>query len=158
MLRNFNPSASSRNPKTTFTEFSQPPDLGRLLSHEGNIANSVKGSAKASAKPNIPMMGIRISPPAEATSIAPTIGPVQEKDTRTNVNAMKKGPVKPPLSTCLSDFVTSQLGSVISNNPKNEAAKITKIKKKKTFGIQCVLSQLAKFAPSVIATTVPIIV
>src|ERR1035437_4096459 len=158
MLRNFNPSASSRKPSTTFTEFNHPPDLGRLVSQEGKRANRVKGSANANEKPSIPIMGMITLPPAEATSMAPTIGPVQEKETKTRVKAMKKAPANPPLSACLSALLIIQLGRVISNNPKKEKAKKRKIRKKKTFGIQCVLRKLAKLAPSVTATTVPMTV
>ena len=41
---------------------------------------------------------------------------------------------------------TSALGKVISNAPKNDAAKIINITKKRIFGIQCVASQLKMFA------------
>jgi hypothetical protein len=50
--------------------------------------------------------------------------------------------MKPPLSDLESDLFTIQLGRVISNAPKNEAAKTIKIRKKITFGSQCVASQL----------------
>ncbi len=46
------------------------------------------------------------------------------------------------LSALLSLLFTIQLGSVISNAPKNEAAKTMKTMKKITFGSQCVASQL----------------
>src|ERR1035437_876875 len=158
MLKNFNPSASSRKPSTTFTELSHPPDLGRLVSHDGKSANRVKGKAKAKEKPSIPMMGMMTFPPAEATSMAPTMGPVQEKETSTKVKAMKKAPANPPLSACLSALLIIQFGRVISNIPKKEKAKKRKIRKKKTFGIQWVLRKLAKMAPRVTATTVPMTV
>src|SRR5688500_16674463 len=112
-LRNLSASASSIKPSTTFTEFSQPPDLGRLLSHDGKTANRVKGSANAIAKPNMPTIGRTVSPPAEATRMLPTIGPVQEKDTSTNVKAMKNTPAQPPLSACESTLVSQELGKVI---------------------------------------------
>ena len=43
VIRNFILKASIINPKTTFTEFSQPPDFGILLITEGNKANIVNG-------------------------------------------------------------------------------------------------------------------
>jgi hypothetical protein len=54
--------------------------------------------------------------------------------------------------------LTSQLGRVISNIPRKEAAKMRKIRKKKILGSQCVLRKLAKLAPRVTATIVPITV
>src|SRR5690606_34293673 len=110
ILRNLKARASSKNPKTTLTELSHPPDLGRLLSHSGKIAKSAKGMAKAKEKANIPKIGWIISPPAEAISIEPTIGPVQEKDTSTKVKAIKKIPVRPPLSPLASILLISPEG------------------------------------------------
>ena len=48
---------------------------------------------------------------------------MHEKLTKTSVMAIKKMPIKPPLSACLSILLTSPEGKVISNNPKNESAK-----------------------------------
>ena len=62
MLKNFNPSSSSRNPRTTFTEFSHPPDFGKDLSHEGNKAKRLNGMDNATAKPSIPMAGANNEP------------------------------------------------------------------------------------------------
>jgi len=42
------------------------------------------------------------------------IGPVQEKDTSAKVKAMKKIPIKPPLSAIRSDLLDHELGKVIS--------------------------------------------
>src|SRR5690606_31427097 len=111
-LRNLKAKASSKNPKTTFTEFSQPPDLGRLFSHSGKIAKSANGIAKAREKANMPKIGWMISPPAEAIRIEPTMGPVQEKDTNTKVKAIKKIPVNPPLSPLASTLLTRPAGKV----------------------------------------------
>src|SRR3954465_15244391 len=79
--KNLNAKANSKKPKNTFTEFNQPPDFGSELSQPGNIANNVKGRAKAKEKPNIPTKGA--IPPLEAASTnkVPTIGPVHEKET-----------------------------------------------------------------------------
>ena len=75
-------------------------------------------------------------------STEPTIGPVQENDTSTNVRATKNTPARPPLLDFSSDLLSQELGSVISKAPKNEAAKSMKIRKKMIFGSQCVASQL----------------
>ena len=85
------------------------------------------------------------------------MGPVQLNETKTIVKAIKKMPVNPPLSACWSALFTIQLGKTISNAPKKEAAKITKIKKKKILGNQCVDNQLAAAGPAITATKVPII-
>ena len=156
MLRNFSPSANSRKPNTTFTELSQPPDFGKLLSQDGKKANKVNGKAKASEKPNIPTIGLSTWPPADSTKIVPTIGPVQLNETNTSVKAIKIEPTKPPLSALASDLFTSQCGKVISNIPKKEAAKMTKIRKKRILGSQCVLSQLAISGPATTARIDPI--
>ena len=125
---------------------------------EGKKANMANGSAKANEKPSMPTMGSIHAPVAAFTKIAPTNGPVQEKETRTKVKAIKNAPVYPPLSAFASDLLIIQLGKTISNIPKKEAAKMTKIRKNKTLGSQWVLSQLAKLTPSVTAITVPITV
>ncbi len=75
----------------TFTELSQPPDLGRLDNHDGKMARVRRASARAMANPSMPMAGPRILPDmAASTSSVPMMGPVQEKDTSTRVNALKK--------------------------------------------------------------------
>src|ERR1035437_2363836 len=158
MLRNLSANANSRKPSTTLTALSHPPDLGRLVSHDGKRANRVKGRAKANEKAKIPITAMITFPPADATRMYPTIGPVHENEIKTSVKAMKKAPRNPPLSAFWSALLIIQLGSVISNIPKKEAAKKRKIRKKKTFGIQWVLRKLAKLAPSVMATIVPITV
>src|SRR6185503_13681760 len=96
---NFNASANSKNPKTTFTEFNQPPEEGREFNQPGKAANNPNGSESARANPNIPQNGPANFPVAAAsTKSVPMIGPVQEKETSDSVNAMKKIPIKPPLS------------------------------------------------------------
>ena len=75
-------------------------------------------------------------------STEPTIGPVHENDTSTRVRAMKNTPARPFLSEFLSLLFTIDSGSVISNAPKNDAAKIMNTMKKMMFGSQCVESQL----------------
>jgi hypothetical protein len=64
--------ANSRNPKTTFTVFNHPPDLGENSSWE----HSEKHKVKLMPMKN-PMMGAPLE--AASTNKVPTIGPVQEK-------------------------------------------------------------------------------
>ena len=136
------PRATSTKPRTTFTELSHPPLFGNFFNIEGKNAKRVKGSANAVEKANIVMIGDHTSPDVDLMSTEPTIGPVQENDTNTRVKAIKKIPPIPPLSDCASLLFTSALGRVISNAPKNDAAKIINTTKKMRFGNQCVASQL----------------
>src|SRR5664280_130503 len=140
--------ASIRNPRTTLIELSHPPDLGNLVNKAGKRANSVNGRANASPNANIPTVGLSTSPLAASTSNPPTIGPVQENDTITVVNAMKNAASKPPLSTFESALFAHLLGSTISNAPKNETANKTKSIKNIVLGIQCVLRAFANPAPA----------
>ena len=55
---------------------------------------------------------------------------------------MKKTPSRPPRSALRSLLLTIQPGNVISNAPKNDAAKTMKTMKKIRLGSQCVASQL----------------
>ncbi len=55
------------------------------------------------------------------------MGPVQEKETKTNVNAMKKIAMIPvAVSAFLSSLLLHEAGRVISKAPKKETAKRTK--------------------------------
>ena len=126
------------------------------MSHCGNIANSEKGKASATAKPNIPIAGANKDLPAASTNSVPIIGPVHENETITNVNAMSKMLRKPPvLRALLSNAVDQLSGKVISNNPKNESAKITKIRKNTIFTIALVLSSFSADAPKMTVTNNP---
>ena len=136
------------NPRTTFTELSQLPLLS-FLSREGNIAKIVKGRANATEKASIVTIGVQNSPWVDLMRTEPTIGPVQENDTRTRVRAMKKMPASPPLSELRSLLLTNDEGSVISNAPKNEAANTMNTMKKMMFGSQWVASQLNMSAVTV---------
>ena len=62
MLKNFKANANSMNPKTTFTLFNQPPDLGKLFNQDGNNASNPKGKANANENPNIPIIGLSAPP------------------------------------------------------------------------------------------------
>ena len=131
LLKNFNAKANSNNPKTIFTELSQLPLFGNEFNQLGNKANNPNGNANADEKPSIPTNGPLTFPlTALSKSNVPIIGPVHEKDTSDSVNAIKNIPNKPPLSLWLSILFTNDEGKVISNAPKNDAAKIIKMKKK----------------------------
>ena len=96
--KNFSPNANSTKPNTTFIVVIQLPELGRLFSQLGNAANNVKGRAKATEKPNIPIEGAKKPTLTASTKRVPIIGPVQEKETKQIENAPKKVPINPPLS------------------------------------------------------------
>ena len=83
----------------------------------------MKGSAKAIEKASIVRIGDQNSPAVDLISTEPTIGPVHENDTNTSVRARKKIPPRPFESAFESLLLTSHEGIVISNAPKNEAAK-----------------------------------
>ncbi|GFR80727.1 hypothetical protein ElyMa_002323300 [Elysia marginata] len=114
--RNLNAKASSKNPKITLSVPIHPPDLGRDFKTFGNTAKSAKGKAKAVPKPIIP----KSSWPAfdvedrEPTNKLPKIGPVQEKETIANVNAMKKMPITPPVTDLESEILPHLPGKVSS--------------------------------------------
>ena len=129
-------------PKTTFTEFIQPPLFGNFWSKFGNMANSANGKAKATEKANMQRMGVQMAPCVDCISTVPTMGPVHENDTSTKVKAMKKIPPKFLVLCLLSLLFNMLLPRVISKAPKNEAAKIMNTKKNIKFGIQFVASQL----------------
>jgi hypothetical protein len=118
----------------------------------GKIANNVNGIAKAREKPNIPMIGFKNAPWEAAIKMDPASGPVQEKETKTKVKAIKNTPMNPPLS----DFASTKFeGKTISNAPKNEIPNRINIVKKIILGIQCVLRKFAKLAPAKKANSVP---
>ena len=115
--KNFKAKASSTKPKTTFTVFIHPPDFGRLCNACGNKAKSPKTIAHARPNPanaNVNNIGTLVEPVTALPSKLPKIGPVQEKETITNVNAMKKIPISPPASSALEDLLAIELGKVIS--------------------------------------------
>src|SRR5690606_20277581 len=71
--------ANSRNPNTTFTEVSHPPDLGSDCNHPGNIANNANGNANANPKPANPAVNGQAPSDAVPANSEPNIGPVHEK-------------------------------------------------------------------------------
>ena len=108
------------------------------------------------ANPNIPIVGANNDLPAASTSKVPMIGPVHENDTITNVKAINKILRKPVvLLDLLLRAVDHELGNVSSKAPKNEAAKITKMRKKMILTIALVLNALRAEAPKMSVTSKP---
>ena len=117
----------------------------------------MKGNANAIAKPSIPIAGATMLPDVETcTSKNPMIGPVQENETSVSVNAIKKILSSSlVLSALLSTFVLQDEGSVISNAPKNEAAKITSIRKNSILNMAFVDKAFNALAPKISVTASP---
>jgi len=130
--RNFMAIAISKNPKTTFTEFSHPPDFGKDCSQFGKIANTVKGKARAKPKPARPAVNGHEPCAAVPASKEPSIGPVHEKETIAKVKAMKKMPAVSSPERAFA-LLAKPDGRVISKYPKKETANTMKMAKKKRF-------------------------
>ena len=158
ILKNLRAKASSKNPRTTLTEFSQPPDCGKLSSQLGKIANNENGIANASEKPSITIIGFKKFPATASIITVPTIGAVHEKETRTSVRAIKKIPNSPPPSAFLFILLRNLLGILISKYPKNDIAKIKNIIAKIIFAVALVANSLANCAPKIAENKTPTIV
>ena len=130
--KNLKANANSKKPKETFTVFNHPPDFGKECIQLGNMANSMNGNAKAEEKPSIPITGAMPPLEADSTKRVPTIGPVQEKDTIAKAKAIKRIPMIPPLSACLSTLFAQEFGNIISKAPRKDTAKTVNSKKKIT--------------------------
>ena len=120
-------------PSTTFSVVIHEPDFGACFSHEGNMAKSVNGSAKARAKPNIPTAGASQLPlVVVSTNSRPMMGAVHENDTSTSVKAMRKMLSSPLVVEAFeSTALAHESGSLISNHPKNDRAKTTNSRNRK---------------------------
>ena len=96
------------------------------------MANRLNGIDKAKAKPNIPIAGpIAVPIEAACTNSVPIIGPVQEKETSTKVNDMKKILIIPVVeSALLSNLLVHDAGNTSSKAPKKETANKTSNRKK----------------------------
>ena len=82
--------------KRQFTVFIQPPDFGKLCRACGNKAKSPKTIAQLKpnpAKAKVSNIGTFAEPVTALPNKLPKIGPVQENETMTKVNAMKNIPV-----------------------------------------------------------------
>ena len=144
-------------PSTTLRMFIQPPDLGADFSHEGKRANSVNGSARANAKPSMPMAGPQKLPlVAKSTSRKPMMGPVHENDTSARVKAIRKMDSRPlVLLALLSTALDHLLGSLISNMPKNDSAKTTSSRHRKILNTALVESAFRALGPKMAVTMRP---
>lgn len=113
------------------------------------MAKRVKGKAKAMAKPNIPIVGARILPDVDtSTNRKPIIGPVQEKETKARVKAIRKMLNKPVVdSALLSTALLHEEGNVISKAPKKLAANTSNIRQKKMLNTAFVDRAFRALAP-----------
>ena len=85
------------------------------------------------------------------------IGPVQEKDTNTNVNDIKKILNIPVVeSALLSSLVVHEAGNTISNAPKNEIANTTSSRKNMILKIAFVDKSFSALAPNIPVISNPI--
>ena len=116
-----------------------------------NMAKRVKGRASAMAKPSIPIVGPTMLPVVEtATNRKPMIGPVQEKETRVSVKAIKKMLSRPlVVSVLLSTLFVHFEGRVSSNAPKNEAAKTTNSRQNSILNTAFVANAFSALAPKI---------
>ena len=123
----------------------------------GNMANSVNGMAKASAKPNIPTAGPTQLPEVTvSTSNRPMIGAVQEKLTNTKVKAIRKIESSPVALLALESTELAQLsGNLISNQPKKLTAKTTSKRKRKMLNTALVERALSVLGPKMAVTSKP---
>ena len=112
--KNLNAKATSTNASIFFTTSNQLPDLGNDCSQCGKIANNAKGNASANPKPAKPAVNGHAPPLNEPTSKEPKMGPVQENETITNVNAMKNIPPILPNPLFESALLAMLPGNVIS--------------------------------------------
>jgi len=113
--KNLKANPSSRKPKITLKVFIHLPDLGKEFNKFGNKAKRVNGRAKAIPNPSIPTVNC-IAPPCEEiepTSNEPNIGPVHEKETKTNVKAIKNIPIKPPILLDFESIEFIQLEGIV---------------------------------------------
>ena len=128
-----------------------------VFSQAGNMANKVNGKASAMAKPNMPMVGARMLPDVEtSTRRKPMIGPVQEKDTKASVKAIRKMLKRPVVaSALLSTALLHDEGKVISNAPKKLAANTSSNRQKKMLKMALVESAFKALAPKMAVMTKP---
>ena len=144
-------------PSTIFSMFIQEPDFGACFSHAGNRAKSVKGRAKASAKPNMPRAGASQLPlVVVSTSSSPMMGAVHENETSTKVNAIRKMESSPLVVEALVSTAFAQLsGNLISNQPKNDRAKTTSSTNRKMLNTALVDMAFSVSLPNSAVTSSP---
>ena len=129
-----------------------------LCSIFGKIAKRLNGIDSAKAKPNIPIAGPTAVPiEAACTNRVPMIGPVQEKETSTNVNDMKKILIMPVVESAFeSNLFVQEEGNTISNAPKKEMAKTTNNRKNMMLKIAFVDKSFNALAPNIPVISNPI--
>ena len=122
------------------------------------MAKRLNGMDRAKANPNIPIAGPTAVPiEAACTNRVPIIGPVQEKDTNTNVNDIKKILMMPVVeSAFVSNLLVQEEGNTISKAPKNEMANTTNNKKKMILKIAFVERSFSALAPNIPVINNPI--
>ncbi len=122
------------------------------------MAKTLNGMDKAKAKPNIPIAGPTAVPiEAACTNKVPIIGPVQEKDTNTNVNDIKKILNIPVVeSALLSNLLVHDAGNTSSKAPKKETANTTNSKKNRILKIAFVDKSFNALAPKMPVINKPI--
>ena len=130
------------------------------MSHEGNMAKSVNGKARAKEKPNMPTAGpMRLPEVAKSTSRKPTMGPVQEKLTRASVKAIRKMESSPVVAEALLSTALPHLsGRRISNHPKKLSANITNKRQNRMLNTALVAKALSALAPKMAVTTRPSVI
>ena len=107
--------------------------------------------ASANAKPNIPMAGAMMLPVvAVSTNSVPIMGPVHEKDTSANVNAMKNILSRPVVASArASILLVHDAGNTSSKAPKNDMAKNTNRAKKIRLKTALVDKSFSALAPNI---------
>ena len=84
------------------------------------------------------------------------MGPVQEKETITSVNAINNILTIPEAERAfLSKYVDHEAGNVISNSPKNDNANTTNSTKKNKFSTAFVAIAFSADAPKIAVTSKP---
>ena len=144
-------------PSTTLMVVIQLPDFGACFNQEGNMANSVNGSARARANPNMPMAGASQLPlVVVSTNSRPMMGAVHENDTSTSVKAMRKMESRPLVSDAFVSTELAQLsGNLISNQPKNDRANTTSSTNRKMLNTALVDMAFSVSEPKTAVTSNP---
>ena len=91
-----------------------------------------------------------------STSSSPMMGAVHENDTSTSVNAMRNMLMSPLVADALVSTAFAQLsGSLISNHPKNDRAKTTSSRNRKTLNTALVDMAFSVSLPKSAVTSSP---
>src|SRR5215213_92706 len=158
--RNFIAAATSRKPIETLMEFIQPPARGSCETHCGTSASTKNGKAKTVEKASIPRSGICQLPCDAETRIVPTNGDVQVNEVSVKVKPIKSAPTIPLpspswLRVRLSNLVKTEVGTLISYEPKRLKAKKRKIPVIKRLTQGFAAKRFIPAAPTKIARSIP---